>query len=191
MKFLMVKIEENIFQFSLSFVTGSYNLTVPNKLSRHASTSKLEEIHTDHIKIMGELENDDENNDSSENAKQINTESPGRNAAISSSVHQQHESQIQESSTNLAASYQQSQSSAAMMSQSTLSTSSSQTTTSQSSTSIQKSETYSESFSSCQQSSSSQTTQQLSMKVGHLTLNKTINNFLSPGSNISKKSACL
>ena len=142
-------------------------MTVPNKLSRHASTSKLEEIHTDHIKILGELETEnDQNKDSSEISKEIQNESPGTNAAVCTSVHQQQESQIQESSTNLATSYQQSQAFAAMMSsQNTLSTSSSKTTTSQSSTSVQKSETYSESFSSCEQSSSSQISQQLSMKV--------------------------
>jgi len=151
---------------SVEIFDGSYNLTVPNKLSRHASTSKLEEIHTDHIKILGELETEnDQNKDSSEISKEIQNESPGTNAAVCTSVHQKQESQIQESSTNLATSYQQSQASAAMMSsQNTLSTSSSKTTTSQSSTSVQKSETYSESFSSCEQSSSSQISQQLSMK---------------------------
>ena len=41
-------------------ILGAYNLTVPNKLTRHSSTSKLEEIHTDHIKIVGELENEEE-----------------------------------------------------------------------------------------------------------------------------------
>ena len=41
---------------SVEIFDGAYNLTVPNKLSRHASTSKLEEIHSDHIKIVGELE---------------------------------------------------------------------------------------------------------------------------------------
>ena len=41
---------------SVEIFDGAYNLTVPNKLSRHASTSKLEEIHSDHIKIVGEME---------------------------------------------------------------------------------------------------------------------------------------
>jgi hypothetical protein len=43
---------------SVEIFDGAYNLTVPNKLSRHASTTKLEEIHTDHIKIAGECEDD-------------------------------------------------------------------------------------------------------------------------------------
>ena len=29
-------------------------------MTRHSSTSKLEEIHTDHIKIVGELDNEEE-----------------------------------------------------------------------------------------------------------------------------------
>ena len=41
---------------SVEIFDGAYNLTVPNKLARHSSTSKLEEIHSDHIKIVGELE---------------------------------------------------------------------------------------------------------------------------------------
>jgi len=43
---------------SVEIFDGAYNLTVPNKLSRHASTTKLEEVHTDHIKITGECEDD-------------------------------------------------------------------------------------------------------------------------------------
>merc|ERR1711892_1545306 len=45
---------------SVEIFDGAYNLTVPNKISRHASTTKLEEIHTDHIKISGECEDDNE-----------------------------------------------------------------------------------------------------------------------------------
>jgi len=45
---------------SVEIFDGAYNLTVPNKLTRHSSTSKLEEIHTDHIKIVGELENEEQ-----------------------------------------------------------------------------------------------------------------------------------
>merc|ERR1719495_1262707 len=45
---------------SVEIFDGAYNLTVPNKLSRHASTTKLEEVHTDHIKITGESEEDTE-----------------------------------------------------------------------------------------------------------------------------------
>ena len=41
---------------SVEIFDGAYNLTVPNKLARHSSTSKLEEIHSDHIKIVGEME---------------------------------------------------------------------------------------------------------------------------------------
>ena len=44
---------------SVEIFDGSYNLTVPNRLSRHTSTTKLEEIHTDHIKIAGQLEDND------------------------------------------------------------------------------------------------------------------------------------
>merc|ERR1719495_1446700 len=43
---------------SVEIFDGAYNLTVPNKLSRHASTTKLEEVHADHIKITGECENE-------------------------------------------------------------------------------------------------------------------------------------
>ena len=43
---------------SVEIFDGAYNLTVPNKLSRHSSTTKLEEVHTDHIKITGECENE-------------------------------------------------------------------------------------------------------------------------------------
>jgi len=43
---------------SVEIFDGAYNLTVPNKLSRHASTTKLEEVHADHIKITGESEED-------------------------------------------------------------------------------------------------------------------------------------
>jgi len=43
---------------SVEIFDGAYNLTVPNKLSRHSSTTKLEEVHADHIKITGECENE-------------------------------------------------------------------------------------------------------------------------------------
>ena len=50
---------------SVEIFDGAYNLTVPNKLARHSSTSKLEEIHSDHIKIVGELE-DNQQSETSE-----------------------------------------------------------------------------------------------------------------------------
>ena len=50
---------------SVEIFDGAYNLTVPNKLARHSSTSKLEEIHSDHIKIVGEME-DNQQSESSE-----------------------------------------------------------------------------------------------------------------------------
>ena len=50
---------------SVEIFDGAYNLTVPNKLARHASTSKLEEIHSDHIKIVGEME-DNQQSETSE-----------------------------------------------------------------------------------------------------------------------------
>ena len=59
---------------SVEIFDGSYNLTVPHRLSRHTSTSKLEEIHTDHIKIAGELEDNDlEQNIGNERRSNIKT----------------------------------------------------------------------------------------------------------------------
>lgn len=56
---------------SVEIFDGAYNLTVPNKLSRHSSTTKLEEVHTDHIKITGECENE-VSSSKSENSKASN-----------------------------------------------------------------------------------------------------------------------
>jgi len=56
---------------SVEIFDGAYNLTVPNKLSRHSSTSKLEEIHADHIKIVGQSEEDNDIS-KSENYKETN-----------------------------------------------------------------------------------------------------------------------
>ena len=51
---------------SVEIFDGAYNLTVPNKLARHSSTSKLEEIHSDHIKIVGEMEDNQQAEETSE-----------------------------------------------------------------------------------------------------------------------------
>jgi len=59
---------------SVEIFDGAYNLTVPNKLSRHASTTKLEEVHTDHIKITGESE-DDVTNSKSEKVQETTNKS--------------------------------------------------------------------------------------------------------------------
>ena len=58
---------------SVEIFDGAYNLTVPNKLARHSSTSKLEEIHSDHIKIVGELE-DNQQSESSEVQSSVSEE---------------------------------------------------------------------------------------------------------------------
>merc|ERR1719244_2453333 len=59
---------------SVEIFDGAYNLTVPNKLSRHASTTKLEEVHTDYIKITGESE-DDVTNSKSEKVQETTNKS--------------------------------------------------------------------------------------------------------------------
>ena len=59
---------------SVEIFDGAYNLTVPNKLSRHASTTKLEEVHTDHLKITGESE-DDVTNSKSETVQETTNNS--------------------------------------------------------------------------------------------------------------------
>ena len=38
---------------SVEIFDAAYNLTVPNKMARHASQTKLEEIHADHLFIPG------------------------------------------------------------------------------------------------------------------------------------------
>ena len=150
--------------------SGAYNLTVPNKMSRHASTSKLEEIHADHIKIVGEAEED--------------TEDRG---TVSASSSQQQESQCQESSSTLSSqsstsqtlsSVTQNQSSITQnmsstsqnlsyatqnqssITQNQCSTTQNMSSITTSSTSVQKSETFSSSS-----SSSLETSQQLSSQV--------------------------
>ena len=150
--------------------SGAYNLTVPNKMSRHASTSKLEQIHADHIKIVGEAEED--------------TEDRG---AVSASSSQQQESQCQESSSTLSSqsstsqtlsSVTQNQSSITQnmsstsqnlsyatqnqssITQNQCSTTQNMSSITTSSTSVQKSETFSSSS-----SSSLETSQQLSSQV--------------------------
>ena len=157
--------------------SGAYNLTVPNKMSRHASTSKLEEIHADHIKIVGEAEEDSE-----------------ERGTVSTSSSQQQESQCQESSSTLSCQSSTSQTlSSTIQNQSSISQNQSsisqnmsstsqnlsyatqnQSSTTQNmssitttSTSVQKSETFSSS------SSSLETSQQLSSQVsGPLKLDK-------------------
>merc|ERR1711874_254062 len=64
---------------SVEIFDGAYNLTVPNKLSRHASTTKLEEVHTDHIKITGECE-DDSKISKSEEIEEIKDNKPKINS---------------------------------------------------------------------------------------------------------------
>ena len=56
---------------SVEIFDGAYNLTVPNKLARHSSTSKLEEIHSDHIKIVGEMEDNQQSETSEVQTKKI------------------------------------------------------------------------------------------------------------------------
>ena len=157
--------------------SGAYNLTVPNKMSRHASTSKLEEIHAEHIKIVGEAEEDSE-----------------ERGTVSTSSSQQQESQCQESSSTLSCQSSTSQTlSSTIQNQSSISQNQSsisqnmssnshnlsyatqnQSSTTQNmssitttSTSVQKSETFSSS------SSSLETSQQLSSQVsGPLERNK-------------------
>ena len=58
---------------SVEIFDGAYNLTVPNKLSRHASTSKLEEIHSDHIKIVGEMEDNQQSEEMTETENKVTT----------------------------------------------------------------------------------------------------------------------
>ena len=58
---------------SVEIFDGAYNLTVPNKLSRHASTSKLEEIHSDHIKIVGEMEDNQQSEEVTETENKVTT----------------------------------------------------------------------------------------------------------------------
>jgi len=44
---------------SVEIFDGGYNLTVPNKMSRHASQTKLEEVHADHYFFPGCVESSD------------------------------------------------------------------------------------------------------------------------------------
>ena len=56
---------------SVEIFDGAYNLTVPNKLARHSSTSKLEEIHSDHIKIVGEMEDNQQSEEVKETERRV------------------------------------------------------------------------------------------------------------------------
>ena len=38
---------------SVEIFDAAYNLTVPNKMSRHSSQTKLEQLHADHLFIPG------------------------------------------------------------------------------------------------------------------------------------------
>jgi hypothetical protein len=40
---------------SVEIFDAAYNLTVPNKMSRHSSQTKLEQIHADHLFIPGKI----------------------------------------------------------------------------------------------------------------------------------------
>ena len=152
-------------RLSASFFSGAYNLTVPNKLSRHASTTKLEEIHSDHIKIVGELDNEEEKgvvinrdqcNDINDNKSSF---SDIKSTASSSSVASNQTKESQESSSAISS---QSQGYAtSSMSQQSMSSSTSLT----SMTSMQRSETMSETRSVSQQQSSVETLQQSTIQV--------------------------
>jgi len=109
---------------SVEIFDGAYNLTVPNKLTRHSSTSKLEEIHTDHIKIVGELDNEEEQTNVVKNENCLN------NIAATSSSSSLASTQNQDISSSYA------QSSASQNISSSMS--------SNSITSLQSRETYSE-----------------------------------------------
>ena len=144
-------------------LSGAYNLTVPNKMSRHASTTKLEEIHSDHIKIVGELENEEEKKNDVVNMEQSNDindnkimSSDLKSTASSSSIASSQTKESQESSSTVSS---QSQGYAtSSMSQQSMSSSTSMT----SMTSMQRSETMSETRSVTQQQSSVETLQQKS-----------------------------
>ena len=157
--------------------SGAYNLTVPNKMSRHASTSKLEEIHADHIKIVGEAEEDSEERGTVSTSSSQQQESQCQESSSTSSS-QSSTSQTLSSTTQNQSSISQNQSSisqnmsstsqnlsyATQNQSSTTQNMSSITTTS---TSVQKSETFSSS------SSSLETSQQFSSQVsGPLKLDK-------------------
>ena len=160
-----------------NIISGAYNLTVPNKMSRHASTSKLEEIHADHIKIVGEAEEDSEERGTLSTSSSQQQESQCQESSSTSSS-QSSTSQTLSSTTQNQSSISQNQSSisqnmsstsqnlsyATQNQSSTIQNMSSITTTS---TSVQKSETFSSS------SSSLETSQQLSSQVsGPLERNK-------------------
>ena len=164
--------------------SGAYNLTVPNKMSRHASTSKLEEIHADHIKIVGEAEEDSEERGTVSTSSSQQQESQCQESSSTSSS-QSSTSQTLSSTTQNQSSISQNQSSISQNQSSTSQNMSSnsqnlsyatqnQSSTTQNmssitttSTSVQKSETFSSS------SSSLETSQQLSSQVsGPLERNK-------------------
>ena len=149
---------------SVEIFDGAYNLTVPNKMSRHASTTKLEEIHSDHIKIVGELENEEEKNSvikrEHSNVDGVNdnkgTFGDLKSTASSSSVASNQTKESQESSSTISS--QSAGYATSSMSQQSMSSSTSMT-------SMQRSETVSETRSVSQHQSSVETLQQSTIQV--------------------------
>ena len=133
---------------------GAYNLTVPSKMSRHSSTTKLEEIHSDHIKIVGELENAQEESGLVAGDKEESRSSASSSSAMSG---QNKEAQIQESaSVTTSSSHDYATSS---MSQQSLSSSTSMTSMTSMQSMHARSEMMSETKSVSQQQSSVETLQ--------------------------------
>ena len=90
-------------------------MTVPNKLSRHTSTSKLEEIHSDHIKIVGELDHESASENQVSNVK----ESQESTSSSSTGYQASSMSSNMSSSSMSSSSVQSSSASSSMMSQQT------------------------------------------------------------------------
>merc|ERR1719323_2631267 len=99
---------------SVEIFDGAYNLTVPNKLSRHTSTSKLEEIHSDHIKIVGELDHESASDNQVSNVKESQ-----ESTSNSSTGYQASSMSSNMSSSSMSSSSVQSSASSSMMSQQT------------------------------------------------------------------------
>ena len=150
-KFIIIT---HVFHFIANYISvGAYNLTVPNKLSRHASTSKLEEIHTDHIKIVGELENEDEGQE--DKCKEVAQDCKTQNNSVSTtSVNQSQESHSQQQQQSSSSTQQSAVSQQQMLS-------SSSSTSMMSSSTSQSTQMFSETRSSSYQQSSSESIQQI------------------------------
>jgi len=172
---------------SVEIFDGAYNLTVPNKLSRHSSTSKLEEIHADHIKIVGQSDEDTETA-KSENHNETRVSKPAlstvdvtvtkanvgesRDAlAVTSGGHDLTTIQTGAKQSSASSSVQQETSLQHVSSSFKQSSSSQQSTCMQQATSFQQSESYQQSTS-VQQSSSVQNSskfqQQSVVMSGHV-----------------------